>query len=101
MRQGSNWGPDRRRGSVLSCGLSQLRYHARPFKVLRDGLEIVTDVTGSKSAGFTHRAVWRFDAHGTIEIENEASCGPEPLPQYRFDPNAPVTWRLFMAPQGS
>ena len=241
MQQGSNWGPDRRRGSVLSCGLSQLRYHARPFKALRDGLEIVTDVTGSKSAGFTHRAVWRFDAHGTVEIENEvtphgtmppalprlglslvldaalenvayygrgphenyvdrctgsffgiwtntvtglsenyvrpqdngyrtgvrwlsltdadgkgvrfsaseplfvqalhfaredlefarhrrgeprvraalmprpevflnldvrqtglgeASCGPEPLPQYRFDPNAPVSWRLFLSPRG-
>ena len=28
----------------------------------------------------------------------EASCGPEPLPQYRFDPNAPVSWRLFLVP---
>ena len=73
MRQGSNWGPDRRRGSVLSRGLSQLRYHARPFKVLRDGLETVTEVTGSKSAGFMHRAVWRFDAHGRIEVQNEVT----------------------------
>ena len=37
------------------------------------GLKIVTEVTGSKSAGFTHEAVWTFAADGSISIANKVT----------------------------
>ena len=51
-------------------GLTQLRYHARPI-VVKDGrIRIVTEVTGSKSAGFTHEAEWSFAADGSVVVSN-------------------------------
>ena len=51
-------------------GLTQLRYHARPI-VVKDGkVRIVTEVTGSKSAGFTHEAEWSFAADGSVAVAN-------------------------------
>ena len=70
MRRGNNWKDDPKRGSVYSRGLTQLRHHARPL-ALRDGAVVATvEVTGSKSAGFTHEAVWRFAADGSVTVAN-------------------------------
>ena len=70
MRRGSAWRDDPKRGSVYSRGLTQLRYHPRPISV-RDGkVCVTTEVTGRKSAGFTHEAIWRFAADGAVTVEN-------------------------------
>ena len=70
MRRGAAWSDNAKRGSVYSRGLTQLRYHARPLAV-RDGKVVVTtEVTGRKSAGFTHEAVWSFGADGAITVAN-------------------------------
>ena len=70
MRRGSAWADNLKRGSVFSRGLTQLRYHPRPIAV-RDGKVVVTtEVTGRKSAGFTHEAVWSFAADGAVTVEN-------------------------------
>ena len=51
-------------------GLTQLRYHARPI-VVKDGrVRVVTEVTGSKSAGFAHEAEWSFAADGSVAVAN-------------------------------
>ena len=59
------------KGCFFSKGLTQLRYHARPIQVFTNGVRIVTDVTGSKSAGFEHEAVWTFADDGTITVANK------------------------------
>ena len=70
MRCGAGWSDDAKRGSVYSRGLTQLRHHARPL-IVRDGAVVVTtEVTGLKSAGFTHEATWRFAADGAVTVEN-------------------------------
>ena len=51
-------------------GLTQLRYHARPIEVANGRVRVVTEVTGSKSAGFTHEAVWTFAEGGSVTVEN-------------------------------
>ena len=56
--------------SYLRSGLTQLKYHAEPFTVTEDGVEILTRVTGRKSGGFAHTAKWRFSADGSIVVEN-------------------------------
>jgi len=56
--------------AYLMSGLTQLRHHARPIRV-RDGKVLtVTEVTGSKSAGFTHAAEWSFAADGSVVVRN-------------------------------
>jgi len=71
-------------GAFLSSGLTQLRHHARPITV-RDGkVCAVTEVTGSKSAGFTHAAEWAFAADGSISVRNVVEphgTMPEALPR--------------------
>jgi beta-galactosidase len=58
-----------RRSFGLS-GLTQLRHHARPIEI-KDGVICTeTEVTGSKSAGFSHRAEWKFLSDGSISVEN-------------------------------
>ena len=73
------------RSSFYRSGLAQLRYHARPIEKTADGVKIVTEVTGSKSAGFTHEAVWHFAADGTsATIDNRVTphgTMPERLPR--------------------
>ena len=51
-------------------GLTQLRYHVRPILVKEGTVRIVTEVTGSKSAGFTHEAEWSFAADGSVSVAN-------------------------------
>ena len=65
------WQENRKIGNFYSHGLSQLRYHARPFEILPEGLKIVTELTGMKSGGFTETALWKFAADGTIELSVE------------------------------
>ena len=58
------------RQSFYDSGLTQLRYHARPI-VVKDGVvRTVVEVTGSKSAGFTHETVWSLGADGALALEN-------------------------------
>ena len=57
-------------GSFYLTGLTQLRYHAHPAKIEGDTLKFTVDVTGSKSAGFTHTTEWRFAADGSLAVEN-------------------------------
>ena len=58
------------RQKFYDSGLTQLRYHARPIEVGDGAVRTVVEVTGSKSAGFTHESLWRFAADGSIAIEN-------------------------------
>ena len=93
MRRGNAWTEDQKRGSVYSRGLTQLRYHARPL-VVKDGtVRSVVEVTGSKSAGFTHESVWSFAADGSVSVENTVTphgTMPPALPRLglslRLDP---------------
>jgi len=58
------------REPINLSGLTQLRHHARPIRVEGNRVLITVEVTGSKSAGFTHDSVWTFGADGSIGIEN-------------------------------
>ena len=53
-----------------TSGLTQLRHHARPVKVGERSLAFTVEVTGSKSAGFTHEAEWTFGADGSVAVRN-------------------------------
>ena len=70
MRRGGGWADNFKRGSVFSRGLTQLRYHPRPIAVHDGTVVVTTEVTGRKSAGFTHEAVWSFAADGAVTVEN-------------------------------
>lgn len=70
--------------SFFTTGLTQLRYHARPLAVEGNQVKAVVEVTGSKSAGFTHTAVWTFGADGSISVQNTVEphgTMPEALPR--------------------
>ena len=83
MRDGDAWREDRKRGGFFSKGLSQLSWHARPI-VIEDGrVKCEVEVTGMKSAGYTHRSVWTFRADGSVEVANEA------VPHGEFPPAVP------------
>ena len=57
-----------------ASGLTQLRYHARPFQIVgSSALKIVTEVTGSKSAGFTSEAVWTFLEDGAVVVKTKVT----------------------------
>ena len=72
MRDGDAWREDRKRGGFFSKGLTQLSWHARPI-VIEDGrVKCEVEVTGMKSAGYTHRATWSFRADGSVDVANEA-----------------------------
>ena len=63
------------RKAFYASGLTQLRYHPRPAKVERlpDGsvrIRAVVEVTGSKSAAFTHDQTWTFRGDGSVELAN-------------------------------
>jgi beta-galactosidase len=59
-------------GSFVMSGLSQLAYHARPIEVdaQKGVVRTCVEVTGSKSAGFTHECAWTFAADGAVSVEN-------------------------------
>ena len=59
------------REQFYNSGLTQLRYHARPIVVEGSKVRTVVEVTGSKSAGFTHEATWWLNgADGTLCVSN-------------------------------
>lgn len=58
------------KGSFYLSGLSQLHYHAHPAVVEGNTLRFKVDVTGSKSAGFTHESEWTFGADGAVSVRN-------------------------------
>ena len=58
------------RKPFYDSGLTQLRYHVRPIEVGSGTVRTVAEVTGSKSAGFTHETLWRFSADGSISMVN-------------------------------
>ena len=72
------------RQPFYDSGLTQLRYHARPI-VVNDGVvRTVVEVTGSKSAGFTHETAWRLGADGVLTLENAVTphgTMPQALPR--------------------
>ena len=80
--------------TFYSSGLTQLRYHPRPI-VVKDGkVRVVTDVTGSKSAGFVHEAEWSFGADGSVSVSNVVTphgTMPSALPRLG------LSWRLDAA----
>ena len=86
------------RNNFYNSGLTQLRYHARPLvvKTTETTLEVTAEVevTGSKSAGFTHVAVWTFRGDGTATVKNTVKphgTMPERLPRlgtsWKLDPS--------------
>jgi len=99
IRDGNPWKEERGKG-FYSSGLTQLRYHARPLKVaFPAGANCVkvtasVEVTGAKSAGFTHEAEWTFFPDGTITVRNVATphgVMPPALPRLG------TTWKLDKA----
>ncbi|MCQ2180759.1 MAG: DUF4981 domain-containing protein [Bacteroidales bacterium] len=76
-------------GNIYDYGLTQLRYHSgRPeLQEKEDGsveVRVTTDVTGAKSAGFEHSAVWEFTTDGRIVLHNSVTPYghmPEALPR--------------------
>ena len=63
------------RKRFIASGLTQLRHHAHPAKMsqLADGtveMRCRVDVTGSKSAAFSHDTRWLFRADGCVTVEN-------------------------------
>jgi len=99
LRDGNPWGYNRT-CSYYASGLTQLRYHARPLKVLfpenANCVKIVAavEVTGSKSAGFAHEAEWSFAADGSFKVKNTVTphgVMPPALPRLG------TTWKLDKA----
>ena len=88
--------------AFANSGLTQLRYHARPIKIdeAAGTVETAVEVTGSKSAGFTHETRWTFAADGRIAMENSVKphgTMPPALPRLglsmRLDPSLEnVAW---------
>ena len=97
LRDGNPWGEDRKGRGFYASGLTQLRYHARPLKVTcPEGANTVlvkscVEVTGSKSAGFTHEAEWSFAPDGVVTVKNYVTphgTMPKALPRLG------TTWKL-------
>ena len=100
LRDGHPWEVDRTK-SFYASGLTQLKYHARPLKIIRskEGEGVVkivsaVNVTGTKSAGFTHEAEWTICADGTLSVKNTVTphgTMPPALPRlgtsWRLDPS--------------
>ena len=57
-------------GSFYLSGLTQLRYHARPAVIDGNKIRFTVEVTGSKSAGFTHEMEWAFASDGAMTLRN-------------------------------
>ena len=87
LRDGNPWYEDRKTGNFYSTGLTQLRYHARPIIVDGATVKIVTEVTGSKSAGFTQESAWTFDVDGSMTVVTTVTpygTMPRALPRMGF-----------------
>ncbi len=85
--------------SFYASGLSQLRYHPEPLRVAYrdDGSVQVTSVvkvTGAKSGGFDHKAVWSFLPCGDVKVKNTVTpFGLMPIALCRMG----TAWKLDKA----
>ena len=83
MRTGNPWGEDKH--GFEGAGLMQLKYHPGRLVVGTDNtVTVTTDVAGAKGCGFTHRAVWTFNADGSVTVANTVTPYgkmPEALPR--------------------
>ena len=73
------------RGEVYRSGLTQAHYHGHGIRVEGGKVRTHVTMTGSKSAGFEHKAEWTFGADGSIVIENWVEpfgTQPEFLPRF-------------------
>jgi beta-galactosidase len=81
-------------GNFYLSGLSQLRYHARPTVIDGNSVRFIVEVTGSKSAGFTHETVWTLGADGSLSVRNTVTPhGTMPVALPRLG----TSWRLDSA----
>ena len=90
LRNGESWSVNRAK-SFYGSGLTQLRYHARPLEAKGNEVKVTTEVTGLKSAGFTHEATWTFAADGSVSVRNVV------IPHGVMPPALPrlgLSWRL-------
>ena len=81
-------------GNFYLSGLTQLRHHARPAVIDGGTIRFVVEVTGSKSAGFTHESVWRIEDDGSLVVRDTVTphgTMPAALPRlgtsWRLDPS--------------
>ena len=85
--------PDR---AYTTYGLTQPTYHARPFRIVRNGDGSVTlvatvRVNGRKSAGFDQESIWTFHGDGVVElVESVVPFGTMPLALPRLG----TSWKL-------
>ncbi|MCQ2389611.1 MAG: DUF4981 domain-containing protein, partial [Kiritimatiellae bacterium] len=88
---------DRRRYAqfAFDSGLTQLRHHAKPFRVERRAngeVAVAARVTvnGAKSGGFEHRADWTFRPDGSFAVAHDV----EPFGAVPELARLGMTWRL-------
>ena len=81
--------------AAFDGGMTQLRYHAKPYRVAKnaDGSVTVTarvTVNGSKSGGFEHVAEWTFRPSGRITVKHDVT----PFGAVPILTRLGMTWRL-------
>lgn len=59
------------RSKFYESGLTQLKYTPAKFEIVSNTVKTVTRITGGKSGGFVHEAVWRFAGDGSLVVENK------------------------------
>lgn len=93
LRDGDPW-KIVRTNSFYATGMTQLRYHAAPLKLRREGgrlcIESSMKVQGAKSGGFLHNTVWEFSPDGRMLAKNTSSPFGR-LPQL---PRLGTSWKL-------
>ena len=81
--------------AAFDGGMTQLRYHAKPYRVAKndDGAVTVTarvTVNGAKSGGFEHVAEWTFRPSGRITVKHDVT----PFGTLPNLTRLGMTWRL-------
>ncbi|MBO7688235.1 MAG: DUF4981 domain-containing protein, partial [Kiritimatiellae bacterium] len=81
--------------AAFNSGMTQLRYHAKPYRVAKNGDRSVTvtarvTVNGAKSGGFEHVADWTFRPDGRITVTHDVTPFGALPPLTRLG----MTWRL-------
>ena len=81
--------------AAFDGGMTQLRYHAKPYRVAKnnDGSVTVTarvTVNGAKSGGFEHEADWTFHPDGRVTVKHDVT----PFGTLPNLTRLGMTWRL-------
>ena len=81
--------------AAFDSGMTQLRYHAKPYRVAKnaDGSVTVTarvTVNGAKSGGFDHVAYWTFRPDGRVAVKHDVT----PFGALPALTRLGMTWRL-------